>query len=637
MRFRHNSLWIWILPALAMACGGGGDSTSNGDDLGLLPDGSAYDMVDTEGTDNGGRPDVGDLAGRRYQIILHHDAAQPLPTLISQSVPFSATVIDYASGGAATDLPVAFEIVLIHDLDGNIEDDGDGRLDSQNSTTDANGRVTNRFHGETTPDRVYTVEISVPGTDTEPVRFTVRVTAAACGCIKVNFAYDGVQEKTSLHDIDVSIIPSEFKCGQHLKPTTKLDDDIVLAGRMAPDIFSSVQFDCIPAGASYTVFAKAMGAVNTCVAAGGCDRTLVLEPNICDEVTLTFYDAELKPSGLYESVDYFDFSQLIEACAGGDTTIIDCATSTGDTGKTICCAIAELNKFFEKPGLTIIETLQGLIELYFGKLGASILDPFKDAIANVVTDYIKDRSPAWLQDFFTIGESMMDVINHMELHSDLQLLKPQQYTVTGAHFYKELWLYWKVGCDPSAPDFADCGRIILSMEDLQAADVPTDILGGEFSATISNFNRLLVHQHEVGLHYGKLVLYVLNEIIIKTITNDQANSLLGVAQLWIDCPSIAEDIAGLVGNLPGLGSNVEQDIEKMCVDTVKGLFGFVDDYLGALTLGSTLMMRGSATLVDDNCDADLLVDRIINGQWDGYLEGSSQQATVTGTWEATRK
>lgn len=634
MRFHDRCSWIWFLPVLAMACGGG-TGTTGGADQGPLPDAPGQDVADPTDSDEGSRPDDGDPTGRRYEIILHHDPSQPLSTLVEISVPFSATVIDYASGGAAVDLPVAFEIVAIHDLDGNLEDDGDGRLDTEHMTTDAHGRVINRFHGETTPDRQYTVEISVPDTDTVPVRFDVRVTAAACGCVKVNFAYDGVQEKTSLHDIVVSIVPSDFKCGQHLKPTTELDDEIVLAQRMASDLSGTVQFDCLPAGASYTVFAKAMGAVDTCVAAAGCNRTLVLEPDTCDEVSLTFYDAELRPSGLFESVDYFDFSKLIEACAGGETSIIDCATSAGDTGKTICCAIAELNKFFEKPGLTLIETLQGLIELYFGQLAGSILDPFKDAIATVITDYIKNRSPPWLQDFFTIGESMMDVINRLELHSDLQLLKPQQYTVTGAHFYKELWLYWKIGCDPSSPDFADCGRWILSMEDLQDAQVPTDILGGEFSATISNFNRLQVHQHEVGLHYGKLVLYVLNEIIIKTITDGQATSLKGVAQLWIDCPSIAEDIADLVGgSLPG---NAQQTIEDMCVDTVNNLFGFVDGYLGGLTLGSTLMLRGSATLVDDNCDSDLLVDRIIGGTWDGYLEGAAQQATVTGTWEAWRK
>ena len=77
-----------------------------------------------------------------------------------------------------------------------------------------------------------------------------------------------------------------------------------------------------------------------------CDRTLVLEPNSCDQVDLTFYDAELKPSGVYESVDHFDFSELLEECAGGETSIVGCATSAGDTGKTICCAIVELNKSY---------------------------------------------------------------------------------------------------------------------------------------------------------------------------------------------------------------------------------------------------------------------------------------------------
>jgi hypothetical protein len=626
--------WTWLLPLLAVACGGGGPTP--GGDPGPLPDGIVQDVPATDATDEGGRPDLSDVpAAHRYQIILAHDPAYPLSTLIEQSVQFSATVIDYGNGSVAVGLPVAFEVVAIHDLDGNVEDDGDGRLEFASTTTDDNGRLYNRFFGETTADRIYTVEISVPDTDTEPVRFDVRVTAAACGCIEVDFLYEGQQEATSLHDLVVSVVPSDFKCGQHLKPTTTLDDELVIADRLVPDLSSTVRFDCIPAGANYSVFAKARGAVDMCVAASGCDRTLVLEPNSCDKVTLTFYDAMLSPSGLYESTDHFDFSALIEECAGGDTTIVGCATSAGDVGKTICCALAELNKFFANPGLTIIETLQSLVAYWFGQLAADVIDLFKDAIATVVTDYLKNRSPEWLADFFTVGESMMDVINYLELHSDLQLLKPQLYTVTGAHFYKELWLYWKIGCDPSAPDFADCGRIILSMEDLQNAQIPTNIIGGEFSATISNFNRLMVHEHEVGLHYGKLVLYVLNEIIIASITDGKAHSLIEVAHLWLDCNQLAKDIADITGGI--LGSNTEQQIEDMCNAGVDGLFGFVDDYLGALTLGSSLVLRGSATLVDDNCDADLKVDRLISGTWDGNLQGSSQQAAVTGTWEAALK
>lgn len=622
--------WTWLLPLLAVACGGGDPA---GGDPGTPPDVLVEDAPRDDATDPGDRPDLADVpSAHRYQIILAHDPAYPLSTLIGQSVEFSATVIDYGTGGVAVGLPVSFEIVAIHDLDGNIEDDGDGRLEFENSATDDNGRLYNRLFGETTADRTYTVEIAVPDTDTEPVRFDVRVTEAACGCIEVAFEYKGQQEATSLHDIVVSIVPSDYKCGQDLKPATPLNDDWVLADRMATNLNGLVRFDCIPAGTNYTVFAKAMGAVDMCVSASGCDRTLVLEPNSCDKVTLTLYDAMLSPSGLYESIDHFDFSALIEECAGGDTTIVGCATSAGDVGKTICCALAELNKFFQNPGLTIIETLQSLVAYWFGQLAADVIDLFKDAIATVVTDYLKNRSPDWLADFFTVGESMMDVINYLELHSDLQMLKPQMYTVSGAHFYKELWLYWKIGCDPSAPDFADCGRIILSMEDLQNAQIPTNIIGGEFSATISNFNRLLVHEHEVGLHYGKLVLYVLNEIIIASITDGKAHSLIEVAHLWLDCHALAEDITDITGGI--LGGNTEQQIEDMCNAGVDGLFGFVDDYLGALTLGSSLWLEGTATMVDDNCDVDLKVDRLINGTWEGNLQGSSQQASVTGTWEA---
>jgi hypothetical protein len=587
------------------------------------------------GADTTGDSDVDRIVSGRYQIIVHHDIASPLPTLIEQSARFSATVVDYVGGGPAAELPVSFEIVKMTDLDGNPRDDGDAVLDAENIVTDDLGRVENRLYAASVGDIIYTIEISVPDTDTTPVRFPVRVTEVECGCVEVQFEYDGVQEKTSLHDISVAVLPSNLRCGAHLGPTTVINDSLVLAERMASNISGTIKFDCIPAGSNYTIYAKAKGAIDACVAAYSCDRTLVLVPNTCDQVVLNFYDAELKPSGSYKSVDHFDFSKLVEACAGGDTTIVDCATSAGDVGKTICCALNELNKFFKTPGLSIIETFQSLIVYYFGQLAGDIIDLFKDTVANLLTEYLKNNSPEWLQDFFTIGESMMDIINNLELHSDLDLRKPQQYTVQGTHYYQDLVLYWKIGCDPDAPDFADCGKWVLSMEDLQNADIPTDIVGGEFTATIHNFNQFLVHQHELGLHYGRLVLYVLNEIVIKTVTGGKANSLQGVARLWIDCAKIVDGIDRAIGNY--LGSNYKATLEQYCNNAVDSIFNFVNGYLEGLTLGSTLMIRGGATLVDDNCDPDLLVDRIVNGTWEGQLQGNAQQATVTGTWEATRK
>lgn len=128
---------------------------------------------------------------------------------------------------------------------------------------------------------------------------------------------------------------------------------------------------------------------------------------------------------------------------------------------------------------------------------------------------------------------------------------------------------------------------------------------------------------------------MLNEIVIKTITGGKANSLQDVARLWIDCAKIVDGIDRAIGNY--LGSNYKATLEQYCNNAVDSIFNFVNGYLEGLTLGSTLMIRGGATLVDDNCDPDLLVDRIINGTWEGQLQGNAQQATVTGTWEATRK
>ena len=50
------------------------------------------------GADTTGDSDVDRIVSGRYQIIVHHDIASPLPTLIEQSARFSATVVDYVGG-----------------------------------------------------------------------------------------------------------------------------------------------------------------------------------------------------------------------------------------------------------------------------------------------------------------------------------------------------------------------------------------------------------------------------------------------------------------------------------------------------------------------------------------------------------
>jgi hypothetical protein len=229
---------------------------------------------------------------------------------------------------------------------------------------------------------------------------------------------------------------------------------------------------------------------------------------------------------------------------------------------------------------------------------------------------------------------MMGTITNLELVADLLIAKlNNDYTVQGTHYWYQMNLYWKFGCNPSSPDYADCGKIELSLKDLSSdPNFPINILEGKFTANVSDFDKLYLNQHAIKLNYGKLVLYVINEIVIAGLTNGQAHSMMDLVFMWIDCNAFA---AGVFGDLAELVGSTRPDVEQFCRSAITGLFGFVENFLGALGLDTELSLTGNARMIDDDCD--LLVDSIVNGVYTGYVKGDTSQALVTGDFKADRK
>jgi len=238
-----------------------------------------------------------------------------------------------------------------------------------------------------------------------------------------------------------------------------------------------------------------------------------------------------------------------------------------------------------------------------------------------------------VKDFFTIGDDMLGAITNLEMLSDLVVMKlNNDLTLQGTQYWTGVALYWKFGCNPGDPGYDECGRNELNMKDIGDPNFPMDLLEGKFTASVADWNRLIVNQHAVKLNYGKLVLYVINELVVASITGGQAHSLKEAAQLWINCKAISN---GILGEIASWFGGTRQQIEDVCVGSVDFLFGFVDVFLGALTLDTELSLSGTGMLIDETCD--LKVDRITKGKYLGYVQGNSSQASITGTFEAVKK
>jgi len=223
--------------------------------------------------------------------------------------------------------------------------------------------------------------------------------------------------------------------------------------------------------------------------------------------------------------------------------------------------------------------------------------------------------------------------------ADLRIAKlTTDYNVQGEEDWHGIALYWHLGCPEETDlDFdPDCGRLVLSMADIQNTAFPMDLIQGVWQGTISNFDHLDIATHRIQLNYGRLILFVLNELLLPAISNGQYHDLRDAVIGFVDCPNIAGNI---VGNfLEALGID-QSEVEEYCVDAITWIVNPIVLTVYGLGADSRVRLFGQATLVDDN--NDLIVDRVIDGEWTGYIEldqgGGNTGGQFRGAWEATRK
>jgi hypothetical protein len=635
---------IWGLLALVlvpMACGGGSGQKPIQIDYGQ--DSSILEVPEVldETSEHGGRDTSREELppnDHRFEIILLHDTSAPIAIASTESFAVRAKVVDYGQKVPATGMNVHFEIIEVQNFDGSNADTFDGSFEVQDVPSDYEGIAATLFRSGNGCDLKYLIEVSLPESDALPKTIELLVPCVACGCASVTFSYEGALPETVLRDIDVYVLPSDYSCDQ-LYPDRPAPEEGVLASRSVASLYGNTQFDCLQSEVTYTLFALGHRQGSPCVVTSGCTEGAYVKADECTDRKIKMYLATMNPAGLYDCIDHFDFTNLVKMCAGGDTTLLTCASDFTNLGKSVCCVLSEMIKFFETPGLTIVETLVDVAKQFIGSVIVdAVAGLFKDAVADVLTKWLKESSPAFMKDFLTIGSDMMGAITNLEMMSDLTLKKlTSDFTLQGNQFWHGLALYWKFGCDPAAPDYKQCGRIELNLESLNDPLFPKNLLGGQFTANLYDFDRLKIDQHAIELDYGKLVLYVLNQIIIKGITGGKADSLIEVAQLWINCNAVSTGIFGQI--LSWFGGSQPQ-IEAACNSTISFLMGFLDSFLGALSLDTTLSITGDARLVDQpNADqwCDLQVDKITQGKNVGFIQGNSTQASLTGDFECVKK
>jgi len=543
--------------------------------------------------------------GIRYMIIPKHDTTKPLSVMVGTTQKVMAQVIDFELGMPAINYPVKYTIAGANPACEELPQCGHFKV--KEGMTDGLGNVTVTFVAGEVGEVLYTTELS--GEDAEPAVLDIDVHDPPAGTLKVKLQYDG---PITIKNVKVRVLHGFKTCADYnpVHPWVEgLDGEKTVTG-----VDSVPTFSPLLTAETYLVFATAEKKDSGHLAASGCTDAVHIKPDEQGEtvVTLNLYVLTLNPAGTYDTVNHFDFTDAIPGQAG-----------------EIISFVVDL---FYDPGKIIIDLIKELIAQYVGSWITDIaFSLFEDALADVVTNWLLNNSPDFIQDFFVVGQDLVQIVKNVELTSLLVLSKlTNDYYFQGIQNWVGINLYWKLGCDPDDPGYDECGKYPFSLEELQDSDVPIDLIQGQFTGMIANYDNLIIDTHKIDLNYGKLILFVINEILLPAISG--YNSLEDLLYSIIDCQSVADGIIGDVLSAIGID---EDDVEGACTSVVSFIVSPIEELISGLTFDSKLRIHGKCIMLDE--DDDLLVDRLLEGRWWGHVEmGGDEGAEFEGDFEAVK-
>jgi len=541
-----------------------------------------------------------DVAVKR-EIILMLNTTLPQVIGPSQQLPIYAKVIDYTHGVAADGVVVLWEVVANQCQSGA---PGAGGLDSQNTFTDAKGLTGNVFSANKAPACDYVVRVSCEAA--EAVEFAVTVTDNPKGGIKVKMLYDN---QVALGQVTVRVMPSPFTCAA-FKPVYPNEGWVA---SKATSLEDTPEFAPLAADKKYGIYVIAKDTDNHLAAAGCADAVLVIDKQTT-EVTVSIGTLPLLASGPYDMVNHFDFTGAIP----------------GQLGQILDTAV----QIFYDPGAFIISQIKNLVKQVLpGILVDAAFSLFENALSKVVTDWLLNKSPPWLQSFFQMGQDVLQIVKKLEMLGVLKIYKvSNDFFVKGEIAFTGLNLYWKLGCDKKDPKYAECGKITLdAAKAVNDPNFPLDFFAGTLTGSISAQKKLTIDSSTIKLNYGKLILFVLTQVVLKKITGE--TTFIGAMQKLVNCEGIAKGIGSSILGKIGLSENT---VKGFCTSTLGLIVLPLEQLIGGLALDSKLSLNGSCTMVDTN--DDLKVDKLIDGVWIGNIvvEGAAGKS-FKGDFMATRQ
>lgn len=577
---------------------------------GALACGDSEATTNTKITDRPVGPDgTPDPSGFAYFMVAN--GGNDLKFNIGQSAPIKVFLYDKRDNQPVKEETIAFEL-----LDSTSSQAG---LAARNGITSVAGEaeVVLRMGGE-----VGTLKVRATHPSANPVEFTVTIEQQPTGRIETTFV-NTAPTIMPLSDIEVMLYNNQGYSCSEFRPLSQQPD--ALQKFQVPSVAETVPFEEVTASERYIITAVARGPRGQ-RAAAGCVEDIRIDAAQTSRVEVALQFIPINPVGRYDMTANWDFSKAIEDSGAIGSTIIRVLNVFQDPGQALYTEIINLVKF------AVGGVISGAIDTFLRLTGLN--DDFKQLINNAIANN------STLNNLFTAGRDLREVVTNLEVKSELIIGKlSSSYEFRGTDNWLGINLYWRQGCDRVADP--QCGIIpIVASSGSDFADL--GILSSNWTGRVVAYDQLQVDQHPITLRYGRLLIFVLNEVILPGVTNGQAHSLSQAFAYWINCQGIATGVTGSDGEICALGACLyATDIANFCNSTVSTVFGFADSLVRNLEFDIGLSVGGDAKLIEE--DSDGFVDKIEMGKFNGSVTrqdggANSQNLTspVSATWSALK-
>ena len=177
-----------------------------------------------------------------------------------------------------------------------------------------------------------------------------------------------------------------------------------------------------------------------------------------------------------------------------------------------------------------------------------------------------------------------------------------------------------------------------------------NVLEGSWNGSLSNgYDRIAIESHDLAMYYGRLVTFLINNVLLPRIANGATNFNDAIAN-WINCSSMAKwldeniYIDVYLWKWEGISYATGLSWCKSLSSTLGSVLNFASSMATLQKLNSNVSISGSGLMKDTSLDN--VVDIIDNGRWNGSMtlttkndDGSTTTTStaVMGIWSAYNK